>query len=71
MVLRISGSYEFTPVSLGKRKEVSVPQKTVGQEIKRDESEEKAVGGNGHFIMPVMDCVLFVYAGQQFVGINP
>lgn len=38
---------------------------------KNDVSEERAVGGNGHFIMPVMECVLFVYAGQQVVEVNP
>lgn len=38
---------------------------------KRDESEERAVGGNGHFIMPTMECVLFVYLAQQVLEINP
>lgn len=39
--------------------------------IKRDELEEWAVGGNGHVIMPAMECVLFVYLAQQVVEINP
>lgn len=49
---------------------MSVPPGHSWRGIKRDESEERVVGGNGHFIMPAMECVLFVYLVQQVVEIN-
>lgn len=68
MVLRISGNCELWEEE-GSYVSISPEDSWAG--IKRDELEERAVGGNGHVIMPSMECVLFVYLAQQVVEINP
>lgn len=50
---------------------MSVLPEDIWTGMKRMSQRDRAVGGNGHFLMPTMVFVLFVYLAQQVVEINP